>query len=51
MAVEKTHKKTTSQPRKQSAKKKKPKKGSLEAIEASIRLMRKYNIDLSYIIE
>jgi hypothetical protein len=49
MAFTKTHKKVVGRPRKAVAKKAKPQKGSLEAIEESVRIMRKYNIDLSYL--
>ncbi len=49
MAVIKAHKKTVGVPRKAATKKVKPQKGSIEAIEASVKIMRKYNIDLTYL--
>jgi hypothetical protein len=49
MAVTKVRQKIFARPRKTAIKKGKVKKGSLKAIEQSIKLMRKYNLDFSYL--
>ncbi len=49
MAVEKTQKKVTSRPRKVAAKKTKPKKNGLAAVDEFVRLAEKYNLDFNYI--
>jgi len=51
MAVIKTQRKIAARPRKAVAKKIKPKKGSLEAIDQFIKIVRKHNIDFSFIKE
>lgn len=47
MSTVQAHKKTVAARRKQAAKKAKPKKGSIEAIEEAARLIKKYNLDFS----
>jgi hypothetical protein len=51
MATLKTQKKATARPRKVAAKKTRPKKGSLEAAYKAAALLRKHNVDLSFIME
>jgi hypothetical protein len=48
MAVTKTQRKTTSRPRKVVGKKAKPQKGSLEAIEESVKFAHKHKLDFNY---
>jgi hypothetical protein len=50
MAAVKTYKKTVNGPRKQAIKKAKPKKGSLEAVDKAMEILRKNNVDLTFII-
>jgi len=50
MSTVKTHKKTFSRPLKQAAKNHKPKKGSLEAINKAMEILRENNVDLTFIM-
>jgi hypothetical protein len=49
MAVEKIQKKVTRRPRKVATKKAKSKNGGLEAIEHFVKIVDKYNLDLTYL--